>query len=111
MGALGGSPTGGSVLQGNLALTDEILGLITDNLAEFTALEDISLVGNNKLGFSVGIDAPLTRFIMEVGRRCRVSMSLPYWLSPLGLTCILDTQSIRNSPFEIIPPGRTSFSQ
>lgn len=73
IGAIGASP---SLRVKNtpvsLTLTDEILDLLTDGLYECKLLENISIVGNTKLGLRSKNNSSLSRFIRLVGRRCKV---------------------------------------
>ncbi|KIJ26912.1 hypothetical protein M422DRAFT_55305 [Sphaerobolus stellatus SS14] len=83
MGALGAqASTSAITLQGNLTLNDELLWAITDVLTEFQVLEDVSLVGNSKLGLArAGEDSPLSRFVRIIGRKCKVSVFLKYMVT------------------------------
>ena len=73
IGALGSSPLSSiSTLTDSLTLTDEILHLLNDILVDCRALENISLVGNTKLGVQTGVNSALASFVRKVGRRCKV---------------------------------------
>lgn len=72
IGAMGSSPSS-RVRSGldTLTLTDGTLDLLTDALHECKLLENVSLVGNSKLGMRSSIHSSLARFIRMVGRRCK----------------------------------------
>lgn len=75
MGALGSSSSNINTLASSLTLTDQILDSLTNLLAHCNALENISLVGNTKLGLlRTDENAPLARFLRSVGRRCKVGI-------------------------------------
>jgi hypothetical protein len=65
LGALGG--------QGGLTLTDDVLVKVTAILGGLQQLEEISLVGNAKLGR--GSKAALAEFVSNVGRKCKVRIN------------------------------------
>ncbi|KAF9513600.1 hypothetical protein BS47DRAFT_954172 [Hydnum rufescens UP504] len=67
LGALGGQSTP--------TLRDDTLEELTLVLRDFRELENISLVGNAKLGFGTRGKQALASFVKEVGRRC-LSLSL-----------------------------------
>ncbi|KAK7694576.1 hypothetical protein QCA50_001762 [Cerrena zonata] len=72
IGALGGGQ-GSSVAISNssaMTLTDHALRKLTDTLAPYKQLENVSLVGNTKLGIISGRNSALAEFIRRVGRRC-----------------------------------------
>lgn len=74
LGALGGSQ-GTSAAIGNssaMTMTDEVLRALTEILEKLANLEDISLVGNTKLGSVSKGNGALFDFISKVGRKCKV---------------------------------------
>jgi len=74
VGALGGGQ-GSTPAVGNpssMTLSDEMLSTLTDILEKFQQLENVSLVGNSKLGIFKRRESPLSDFIRRVGRRCKV---------------------------------------
>lgn len=68
LGALGGLSTP--------SLRDDTLEELTLVLRDFHELENISLVGNAKLGFGTRGQLALASFVKEVGRRCLVRLFL-----------------------------------
>ena len=75
LGALG-ERQGSSATMGNtsaLTMTNATLMRLTDILQDFWQLENISLVGNAKLGLTERIDGAMSDFVRRVGRRCKVS--------------------------------------
>jgi hypothetical protein len=82
IGALGASPSSSvSSLTDSLTLTDQILGSLTNILTECRALENVSLVGNAKLGVQSSADMGLGYFVRRVGRRCKVGTIFAYIIS------------------------------
>lgn len=55
-----------------MTMNDDALHALTDVLMTFEHLEDISLVGNVKLGSSSKIDSALWSFVGRVGKKCKV---------------------------------------
>ncbi|KAJ6519547.1 RNI-like protein [Mycena sanguinolenta] len=75
LGALGASPRSIAAIDSGMTLTDSVLPKVVAALADCTALESVSLVGNIKLKES------LPTFVAEVGRRCK-------WLNLSGLPAL-----------------------
>lgn len=72
IGALGSSSYSGGI-PGSLTFTDQTLDLLTNYLVQCKYLENISLVGNSKLGLMSSRNSALKRFCTKVGRRCKVN--------------------------------------
>lgn len=53
-----------------MTMNDDTLHALTNVLQTFVHLEDISLVGNIKLGSK--IDSALCSFVSRVGKKCKV---------------------------------------
>ncbi|KAI0078943.1 RNI-like protein [Panus rudis PR-1116 ss-1] len=73
LGAQGGGQGSSASVTNSTAMTlnDQTLRQLTDILENYSTLENISLVGNTKLGFSSKrSDSALADFIRKVGRRC-----------------------------------------
>lgn len=76
LGALG-ERQGSSATMGNasaLTMTNETLMRLTDILQDFQQLENISLVGNAKLGLTERTDGAMSDFVRRVGRKCKASL-------------------------------------
>lgn len=72
-----GERQGSSATMGNisaLTMTNDTLRRLTQILEGFEHLENISLVGNAKLGLTERADGALSDFIRRVGRKCKVSV-------------------------------------
>lgn len=61
-----------------MTLNDDTLRALTDILQAFVHLEDISLVGNTKLGSSSKVDSALWIFLDRVGKKCKVLQDILY---------------------------------
>ncbi|KAJ7225817.1 RNI-like protein [Mycena pura] len=72
LGALGASPRSIAAIDSSMTLTDSALLQIIPHLQSITALTNLSLVGNTKLGSS------LAPFIATIGRTCK-------WLNLSGI--------------------------
>jgi translation initiation factor 2 beta subunit (eIF-2beta)/eIF-5 len=59
-----------------MTMNDDTLHVLTDVLQTFNHLEDISLVGNVKLGSS-RINSALRSFVGRVGKKCKVCRTHP----------------------------------
>jgi hypothetical protein len=55
-----------------MTMNDDTLNALTEILASFQHIENVSLVGNTKLGFNRGAVQALSNFIRRVGRTCKV---------------------------------------
>jgi Leucine-rich repeat (LRR) protein len=89
LGAMGVNRGSQASISNSSAMTmndDTLLGL-THVLQTFVHLEDISLVGNIKLGSSSKIDSALGSFICLVGKKCKVIQEATYCIH--GLTDLL----------------------
>ncbi|KAJ7102203.1 RNI-like protein [Mycena belliarum] len=78
LGALGASPRSIASIDSSMTLTDDVLLKLVPILQSYTALENLSLVGNIKLGTTA---TALTRLITAVGRNCK-------WLNLSGLPAL-----------------------
>jgi hypothetical protein len=82
LGAMGVNRGSQASISNSSAMTmnDETLLGLTCVLQTFIHLEDISLVGNIKLGSSSKIDSALGNFIHLVGKKCKVLREVAYCL-------------------------------
>ncbi|KAJ7492896.1 RNI-like protein [Mycena latifolia] len=78
LGALGASPRSIASIDSSMTLTDDALLKLIPILESYTALENLSLVGNIKLGATV---TALARLVTIVGRNCK-------WLNLSGLPAL-----------------------
>lgn len=60
-----------------MMMTDEALRSITDVMEPFKHLQDLTLVGNTKLGTGSRVNSALSSFVYRVGRKCKVGHILP----------------------------------
>ena len=74
LGAVGSS--GSTAASASVTMTTDTLDKLTTMFIGFQHLETVSLVGNVKLGLSS--TRSLRSFIAEVGRRCKVRMTIPF---------------------------------
>ncbi|KAJ7706469.1 hypothetical protein B0H17DRAFT_631541 [Mycena rosella] len=78
LGALGASPRSIASIDSSMTLTDDALLKLIPILQSYSALENLSLVGNIKLGATI---TALTRLVASVGRTCK-------WLNLSGLPAL-----------------------
>ncbi|PFH54649.1 hypothetical protein AMATHDRAFT_185367 [Amanita thiersii Skay4041] len=73
LGALGISHGSQASINNTSAMTmdDNMLTMITSALMHLPYLEDVSLVGNSKLGITAKKDTALADFISRIGRKCK----------------------------------------
>lgn len=77
IGAIGGGPImGASMFSTSLGFLDDHLRQVTDVLDKCAMLENVSLVGNAKLGTVRRVDRALAYFVKKVGRRCKVCVGI-----------------------------------
>jgi hypothetical protein len=74
LGALGGGHASSAAMGNSSAMTmnDETLIALTDVLENLPYLENVSLVGNTKLGSTGRGEVAISDFISRVGRKCKV---------------------------------------
>lgn len=80
LGAMGANRGSQASINNSSAMTmnDDDLRSLTDILVTFAHLEDISLVGNIKLGSSSKISSALWGFVDHVGKKCKVLQDATY---------------------------------
>ncbi|KAJ7130082.1 RNI-like protein [Mycena crocata] len=93
LGALGASPRSIAAIDSGMTLTDSALLKTIPLFQTCPALENISLVGNIKLGFAI------EHFIADVGRKCK-------WLNLSGLPALRSQHLARLVPEPGDAPAR-----
>ncbi|CAK5279959.1 unnamed protein product [Mycena citricolor] len=95
LGALGSSGPGSVAIDSGLSLTDSVLRSLIPVLRELRNLENVSLVGNVKLGATSA--QPLVDFVGQVGRRCK-------WLNLSALSSLRSYHLAMLVPDDDEPP-------
>ncbi|KAF8078433.1 RNI-like protein [Lyophyllum atratum] len=113
VGALGAS-RGTRAFIGNtsaMTMNDDALRALTRVLEQSQRIENISLVGNTKLGSSSsGVDGALSDFITNVGRRCKkLNLASIPSLRSHDLVGLLPTEANSISPLETLILNNTGI--
>ncbi|KAG5718610.1 F-box/LRR-repeat protein 2 [Termitomyces sp. T112] len=93
-----------------MTMTDAALVTLTSVLEQFQHIEDISLVGNTKLGLASKDSSAISIFIKKVGRRCkRLNLAGIHAVRSSDLAGLSDTEADIVSPLETLILNNTSI--